>query len=382
MNANLMNANLMNVNLNESMESLMRQDEYGKSILHNICESGDEKTMIITLDKLRRGLNENTIKKFLNIKDKQKNTAMHVAMHNGSDILINLLVLYGADKSIINSSNESIDIMTDDSTSNNKIVKCNNKQDIQKLFEDITKATNNSPVITEEDNNDRIDTGTIEDSFKSISTIGVIDLREDNSKPNNKPNMLMNGGVSDYSIELLQSQIYDMIGGAEKKVTKKVAEKKVAENVAEKKVTKKVAEKKVTKKVAEKKVAENVAEKKVTKKVAEKKVAENVAEKKVIKKITNIDVNSTNKYSKDDIHAEVVSMIRDLGYDESESKIIKAGLYSMTKETHPELNGRDRALKMKSYVKKDKIKNIDITAVKQAIEINRAAKEKGIREAK
>ena len=337
MNANLMNANLMNVNLNESMESLMRQDEYGKSILHNICESGDEKTMIITLDKLRRGLNENTIKKFLNIKDKQKNTAMHVAMHNGSDILINLLVLYGADKSIINSSNESIDIMTDDSTSNNKIVKCNNKQDIQKLFEDITKATNNSPVITEEDNNDRIDTGTIEDSFKSISTIGVIDLREDNSKPNNKPNMLMNGGVSDYSIELLQSQIYDMIGGAEKKVTKKVAEKKVAENVAE---------------------------------------------KKVIKKITNIDVNSTNKYSKDDIHAEVVSMIRDLGYDESESKIIKAGLYSMTKETHPELNGRDRALKMKSYVKKDKIKNIDITAVKQAIEINRAAKEKGIREAK
>ena len=67
-------------------------------------------------------------------------------------------------------------------------------------------------------------------------------------------------------------------------------------------------------------------------------------------------------------------MIRDLGYDESESNIIKAGLYRYTKDLHPDLGGKERAIKMKSYVKKKYINEIDINTLKQAIQAHKNAK--------
>ena len=76
------------------------------------------------------------------------------------------------------------------------------------------------------------------------------------------------------------------------------------------------------------------------------------------------------KQSVSEIHTEVLQMIRDLGYSDEEAKVIKAGLYNMTKEKHPELNGYDRALKMKKYTTKKCIANIDIMALRQAIEVH------------
>lgn len=86
-----------------------------------------------------------------------------------------------------------------------------------------------------------------------------------------------------------------------------------------------------------------------------------------------IKVADKNKTASE-IHEEVLTMIRDLGYSDEESKIIKAGLYSYTKEQHPDLKNYDRALKMKEYTKKKYIKNIDVEAMKQAIKIHNESK--------
>ena len=87
-----------------------------------------------------------------------------------------------------------------------------------------------------------------------------------------------------------------------------------------------------------------------------------------------VEGNSDKQSKSSIIHETVLSMIRDLGYSEEESKIIKAGLYKYTKDTHPELNNYERALKMKGYVTLNHIKKIDIEAMKKAIKIHKESK--------
>lgn len=85
---------------------------------------------------------------------------------------------------------------------------------------------------------------------------------------------------------------------------------------------------------------------------------------------------SSKKVSKGDvIHKETIEIIRNLGYTEEEAKILKAGLYAMVKQQHPELNNYDRAIKMKEWASKKKyLASIDIEEVKKAIEIHRQNK--------
>jgi hypothetical protein len=87
--------------------------------------------------------------------------------------------------------------------------------------------------------------------------------------------------------------------------------------------------------------------------------------------------SASREFSKaDSIHQEVIKMIQDLGYSEQEARIIKAGLYSYTKDKHPELSNYDRAVKMRSYATQQHIANLDINAIRQAIETHFANKKK------
>lgn len=100
--------------------------------------------------------------------------------------------------------------------------------------------------------------------------------------------------------------------------------------------------------------------------------AKEKAPKKATKKTTKVAKANepTTKQTASEIHEQVIKMIRDLGYSDDESKIIKAGLYKYTKTEHPDLNAYNRALQMKEYVTKKHIANIDIMALKQAIELH------------
>ena len=95
------------------------------------------------------------------------------------------------------------------------------------------------------------------------------------------------------------------------------------------------------------------------------------------KKTKKSKYSISREFSKsDEIHKEVIKMIQDLGYSEQEARIIKAGLYTYTKDKHPELTNYERAVKMKSYATQQHIANLDINAIKQAIETHFANKKK------
>lgn len=107
------------------------------------------------------------------------------------------------------------------------------------------------------------------------------------------------------------------------------------------------------------------------------------AKKKQTKKTKKTKRSKGSKYSvsrefskADEIHKEVIKMIQDLGYSEQEAKIIKAGLYTYTKEKHPELTNYERSVKMRAYTTQQHIANLDINAIKQAIETHFANKQK------
>ena len=109
------------------------------------------------------------------------------------------------------------------------------------------------------------------------------------------------------------------------------------------------------------------------------------AKRKQTKKTKKTKGSKKSKYSvsrefskADELHKEVIKIIQDLGYSEQEARIIKAGLYSYTKDKHPELSNYERSVKMKSYATQQHIANLDINAIKQAIETHFANKKKEI----
>jgi hypothetical protein len=345
MNNNDFNMLLANKDTNKLTEY---RTKLGQTLIHVICKSGDDKCMMAVLERLRKELNEPLLKKILNLRDNNGNTAMHVAVDNDNNILASMLELYGADPSIPNNKHESItetsdsaiDINSDAfvSIKDTKSVHCGNEAEIKKLFNNITKATDS-------------DTPTICNKMKTFSNVATDDI-----VLSNKSGMKGGGGgITDAYIESFQSRIVecnDMMGGA-KIVAKKPAKKAATKKAPAKATTKKAPAKAVTKKATTKKAPA----------------------KKVIDTDIMSDTSTDSKpQSTSEIHTQVVQMIRDLGYDESESNIIKAGLYNYTKELHPELGGKDRALKMKSYTKKKYIGMIDVQAIKHAIQVHKANK--------
>jgi len=110
-----------------------------------------------------------------------------------------------------------------------------------------------------------------------------------------------------------------------------------------------------------------------------KKKEEEVKEKKPVKEKKTVkeekQLTEDKKQSSSDIHSEVIEIIRNLGYSEDDARVLKAGLYALVKQTHPELKNYERALKMKEYAKNKKyLAKIDISEVKKAIEIHRENK--------
>lgn len=294
----------------------------GQTIIHHICKEGNDKLLIELLERVRRALNEKLLRSYLNTQDRDGNTAMHIAVNNGYDVIASILELYGANRKIENKhhisfatespsntdsssfnigSNDFNDIVRDNSAKDDS-VQCGNTSAITKLFNNITRATGSE---------------------------------------DNKPFNLVGGSsISDDEIHEFRKYI-EMNGGAAK-----------AKTVAKKASTKKTATKKES------------AKKTSTKKSSTKKDKEEE------------NTTSDNNKSTSDIHNDVIQLIRDMGYSEEDTIALKAGLYRYTKDQHPELNGRDRALKMKSYVKKKYLNMIDVEAVKNAIRIGRENKQK------
>jgi hypothetical protein len=101
--------------------------------------------------------------------------------------------------------------------------------------------------------------------------------------------------------------------------------------------------------------------------------------KKRIKSLNNKTVKkaSRSKFKKQssELHDKTFNEIMKLGYSIDDSKLIKAGLYSMVKEKYPDLNNYTRAEKMLEMVNKDIIEKINLSKLKKLIEKNKKDKD-------
>jgi hypothetical protein len=319
------------INKNDLDKATVVTNDVGQSVLHFVCENGREECLIKILDILQNKLPPKDLKQYINKQDINGNTALHIATNKQDNIIAGLLELYGADKNKVNNNNEIIT----SSSEHNEIIKCGEEKKIKKLISQLTRASTSTSS-----------------SFSSDNSVANLDDIVLSDKDSDKGNVVTNffkgmmteqvGGAenTDELIERIKVKL-EMTGGAKKAVAKKSATKTSATKTS------------ATKKSATKTSA---IKKSPTKKSATK--------------------TSVKDYTSSEIHEQVVTMIQDLGYSLEEAKVIKAGLYRYTKSEHPELNSYDRALQMKKYTTEQHIANIDIMAVRQAIEIHYQQKNK------
>ena len=345
-------------------EAAIRTDKNDQTALHFICENGREECLIKMLDVLQNTMHPKELKSYINARDKDGNTALHIATDKQQTIIIELLQLYGANKSIANNNNEIVESISTKPPIGN--IKCGDKNKMKKLIKKLTMATHTSDHESDRESS----------SFSNSENDDNIVLSNTNDKKGNivsnffKRLISTQIGGNDTDTDDLISRIknkLEMTGGATS--TKKSTTKK---STTKKSTTKKVdGSKSTTKKVD--------GSKSTTKKVeGSKSTTKKVDGSKSDNYISKYDGKNSNKreFTSSEIHEQVIVMIQDLGYSFEEAKIIKAGLYRYTKNEHPELNSYDRALKMKQYTTEQHIANIDIMAIKQAIDIHYQQKEK------
>lgn len=288
---------------NNIEKAIKTTDNNGGTVLHYLCDIGDEDCILKIMSTVRNMMKPREIKSYINKQDNNGNTALHIASKTGNNIIASMLEMYGADPRIENNRHEIIAVKLDSESDDH--IKCGEEAKMKKLIKRLTKATES-------------------DSYSVENLDDIVLSSED--KGNIVTNFFKNamkGGGSDTD-ELLDRLANDLQGGGRKK-------------------------------------------------------KEEVKEEKADAKLSASDGNADAKLSASDIHQQVINMIRDLGYSEDESKVIKAGLYNYVKTEHPDLNSKARAEKMKDYVTKKHIASIDIMALKQAIEIhyqNKAKKKK------
>ena len=324
------------LNNEQFIDAATKTDNNDKTALHFICENGREDCLIKMLDALQNKMPPKTLKKYINMQDIDGNTALHIATNKQNNIIAGLLELYGADKSRANNNNEIITTASEQSAEN---IVCGDERKMKDLIMKLTRASS-VPIR-------KTQSPSFSSSFEDTAHDNIVVSNED------KGNIVTNffkgvmtsqvGGNNDSDTEELISRIkakLEMTGGAKKVAAKKSATKVVAKKSATKKSATKVVAKKSTTKVSAKSATKD--------------------DSKV----------SSREFTSSQIHEQVVLMIQDLGYSLEESKILKAGLYNYTKSEHPELNSYDRASQMKQYVTEKHVADIDIMAVRQAIDIH------------
>ena len=304
------------------------REKDNSTLLHYICKKGDDKCLINVLNLFRKHISPLELTSYINSQDMHGETPMFISVLNGNNIIAGMLDLFGADKTIKNKENDHVIDSSSSSSVNNKL---------NHVINEVTKVSN-----VELANNSNVELANVNESVNKLIT--NIDTFISNLRRNEQ-----------------------MLGGATTKTKKEISKtsSKAKEKTSSKKKDKDAGKVKVSSKKKDKDVSKNEV------KASSKKI-----EKEKPNKDKEINNKIDEKKSKSTLmHEKVLSMIRDLGYSDEESKIIKAGLYRYTKENHPELNNYERAVKMKDYVTLKHIKNIDIEAMKNAIKIHKDTKQ-------
>jgi hypothetical protein len=349
----ILNSNLVNP------KALVEQNEKGQTVLHHLILNKDNKCAENVLNFVKNNLSNSEKQKFIDTQDENGNTAFHLATQGKNFEIATLLDIYGANKKIPNNNNEVIE--TTDSerfVDSSDEINCNNKNKINNLIKNIIKPTKNYNLTDTESN-----------TLDSLDEIILTEVPHSTllEKKSNKSESPKNGNfINNFFKNIFGSEKTEQKGG-ELDVTSSTSEfLKYIDNKINQNGGKNNSD------------SYSVSDLDNISISSFNYLQDGGAKKKKVKKSKKVKKYSASREVRksDIIHEEVLKMIQDLGYSNEEAKVVKAGLYSYTKEKHSELSNYERALKMKSYTTQQHIANLDINAVKQAIESHYATKKK------
>jgi len=358
------NKNIFDQILNNNLvnpKALVEQNEKGQTVLHHLVLNKDNKCAENVLNFIKNNLSNSEKQKFVDTQDENGNTAFHLATQDKNFEIATLLDIYGANKKIPNNNNEVIETTDSEQfVDSSDEINCDNKNKINNLIKNIIKPTKNYNFTdTDTESN-------IPESLDDIILTEVpneIDLLKKSKKNNSSKNdnFISNFFKNIFGPEKTEQQGGELDVNSSTSEFLKYIDNKINQNGG----------KNNSDSYSESDL-DNISISSFNY------LQDGGAKKKKVKKSKKVKKYSASREVRksDEIHEEVLKMIQDLGYSSDEAKVVKAGLYSYTKEKHSDLSNYERALKMKSYTTQQHIANLDINAVKQAIESHYASKKK------
>jgi hypothetical protein len=355
------NKNIFDQILNNNLinpKAIMEQNEKGQTVLHHLILSKDNKCAENVLNFIKNNLSNSERQKFIDTQDEDGNTAFHLATKGENFEIATLLDIYGANKKIPNNNNEVIETTDSEKfVDSSDEINCNNKNKINNLIKNIIKPTKNYNLT------DTQSTDTESNIPESLDDIILTEV-------SNKPNVLKKSNKSESSNGNFISNFFKNIFGTEQKGGE-LTEFESSTSEFLKYIDNKINQNGGKTNSDSYSDLDNISISSFNY------LQDGGAKKKKTKAKKGKKYSASREVRKADlIHEDVLKMIQDLGYSSDEAKVVKAGLYSYTKEKHPELSNYERALKMRSYTTQQHIANLDINAVKQAIESHYATKKK------
>lgn len=352
---------------------LFEQNHDGETVLHHLIGSNDNRCAEKVLKFVNNNLSTTQKQKFIDMQNRFGDTALHLAVRMKDNHLASLLDAMGANKKIPNNKNEIIgndtdnkdeDEEYDDETDTESVFSdssiesyCNDEENISKNAKQITRIHKNTETELSPESLD--DIVLTEDMHSNM--MKIIQISRSNSFSPDSLNELSTSSEfkkkektptkqSGNFITNFLSNIFGQKGGAD-------VNEKTSENLSDSQSTSEFIN------YINSKISNNLEG-------GRKKSKSKKSKSKKSDKPKKSHKMSRSASKSEEIHAEVIKMIQDLGYSLEEAKTIKAALYTYTKQKHPELSNYERAVKMRSYTTQQHIANLDIESVKQALEIH------------
>lgn len=363
-------------------KSLLQQNDQGETVLHHLINSHDNKCAQNVLNFVKKNFSATERQRFIDAQNKDGDTAIHLAIKNNDFETATLLDIFGANKRIPNARNEIIE-NTDSSefVDSEQEIKCGETKKMDALISGIIKPSKSykSEEANDSDLPDSLDDILLTEKPKSKSKLANSESPDNlddivlTEKPKSKSKP--KGFIQNFFSNIFGTKSPKQSGGS---VDQELSDSTQSTSEFLKYISEKISQ---TGGQADHESSSSFDSSFDSTSSSEhfKYTMQLGGRSKKSKKSKKAKKSKKSKMSRtatqsEDIHAEVIKMIQDLGYSLDEAKTIKAALYSYTKQQHPELSNYERAVKMRSYTTQQHIANLDIESVKQALAAHYATK--------
>ena len=335
------------------IKKLSNTDNHGQTILHLLVQNYKEDPQVASV--VKNILSRSDVSKFINIQDKNGNTALHLAVIAGLDNLCDDLVRAGANKSLKNNFGQSIDSETETESRIPEIVKSPVSDNSTKSVFISKKELENQSIKKEDTQfvnnvisnltNAKLSTDTSEArGFTEFNVTGSVMPSAQTKERNNN--------YSEYSNLINTSEFIDDL------VSKYNNPKQSGGKIMTRKLNTNSHLRSEFGMSMNKTSSVNIVSSS-TDEESEKSQSSGMSE---LSRMINNQAT--------EIHERTIKKIMELmKINEQEARTIKAYIYNEVKNQHPELNNFDRAVEMEKRVTKEYLEKLDSSKLKELSEI-------------